>query len=391
MNKIIYILIFLFISSFVYSNQKAIFCSNNINSETSIKLTFFSFNFDTNKSIKMKDKKNIGSQFIKPLKFFGYAPLGLVVISTFLLVVGIIGLVGIVIGIPLLSVGLYCYSYLNEQNILNRNLIISGAVTLGTGLLCSIPFIIWLSIFGRIIASEAVEKYHNERRGSPLIIAIRNGNINKVKQLIEENCDINEKNSDNYTSFDAAVYWNRYEIAKLLLDHGAKIDFSTRDIYIDVYKEKRISSLAYTKFNVFEESVRNENTDMMKLLIDSGADIYMKNIFGSNILMMVVNSYNKKFVFDAINLLLSYGIDINDKNLKDNKTVLHYLLSMEYRSKNKDTIDIVKLLIEKGIDFNAKDNNNKTPLDYAIEKGNNEIIDFLKQNGAKTGVELNQL
>lgn len=48
-------------------------------------------------------------------------------------------------------------------------------------------------------------------------------------------------------------------------------------------------------------------------------------------------------------------------------------------------IEIVKLLIEKGVNINAKNIYDWTALDCAQKKGHKNIVDWLKENGGKSG------
>ena len=50
--------------------------------------------------------------------------------------------------------------------------------------------------------------------------------------------------------------------------------------------------------------------------------------------------------------------------------------------------EIAELLLAKGADVNAKANDGKTPLDWAIEKNRTETADLLRKHGGKTGDEL---
>ena len=48
----------------------------------------------------------------------------------------------------------------------------------------------------------------------------------------------------------------------------------------------------------------------------------------------------------------------------------------------------VELLIGKGLDVNAKDEDGDTPLDWAIIRNHTETADLLRKHGGKTGDEL---
>jgi len=45
-------------------------------------------------------------------------------------------------------------------------------------------------------------------------------------------------------------------------------------------------------------------------------------------------------------------------------------------------LEIIKLLIENGVNINEKDDNNKTALFYATKYGQVEIVKLLIENGA---------
>ncbi|MDA7625099.1 ankyrin repeat domain-containing protein [bacterium] len=50
--------------------------------------------------------------------------------------------------------------------------------------------------------------------------------------------------------------------------------------------------------------------------------------------------------------------------------------------------ETVELLIAKGADVNTQDDDDKTPLDWAIQFKKPEIIPLLRKHGGKTGEEL---
>ena len=59
-----------------------------------------------------------------------------------------------------------------------------------------------------------------------------------------------------------------------------------------------------------------------------------------------------------------------------------------HRAAQKSRKEIVELLIAKGADVNAKDNQGITPLDSAIQFNHPETANLLRKHGGKTGEEL---
>ena len=103
-----------------------------------------------------------------------------------------------------------------------------------------------------------------------------------------------------------------------------------------------------------------------------------------------LHRYNHKPEIEAeieiIKLLIDKGGDINASTrvgaiIEDGRTPL-------YNAAESGRKEIVELLIEKGANVNAKDFENKTPLDEAINYKHNETADLLRKHGAKTGQEL---
>jgi len=56
---------------------------------------------------------------------------------------------------------------------------------------------------------------------TPLHIAIRNGNVEIVKALLADGCNLGEHDADGLTPLDLAVKFNHDEIVRLLLERGA--------------------------------------------------------------------------------------------------------------------------------------------------------------------------
>ena len=84
---------------------------------------------------------------------------------------------------------------------------------------------------------------------------------------------------------------------------------------------------------------------------------------------------------EAVKQHLSNGVDVNVKGGFADGTPLHYAAANGHK-------EIAELLIEKGADLNAKDEDGGTPLDVAISFRQTKIADLLRVIGGKTGEEL---
>lgn len=128
--------------------------------------------------------------------------------------------------------------------------------------------------------------------------------------------------------------------------------------------------------------------EMLEVLIDSGADINAKDQFGYTALFLVTN--NPYFRHPAsvatvkehkklVAMLLTKGADVNTK-YENGNTPLHNAVGVSFQS---DNLEVVELLIQSGADVNAKNSKGETPLKWAIEGKKKEIIQLLRQHGAK--------
>jgi hypothetical protein len=64
--------------------------------------------------------------------------------------------------------------------------------------------------------------YHfiDELLKNPFYIAIKDNDIDQVQKLIEKGQDVNERFDLHYDALGVAIYYNNFEIVKILLEHG---------------------------------------------------------------------------------------------------------------------------------------------------------------------------
>jgi hypothetical protein len=98
---------------------------------------------------------------------------------------------------------------------------------------------------------------------SALVNAILNDRTERVKQLIDEGADINEKGKDNFTPLHWAAYYGKTEMVKILLSKGAEVN---------VRSETYGTPLTLAAQYGF--------TDTVKALLEKGADVNITDAHG---------------------------------------------------------------------------------------------------------------
>merc|ERR1719225_2367207 len=107
---------------------------------------------------------------------------------------------------------------------------------------------------------------------------------------------------------------------------------------------------------------------MVKTLLQSGSDIQLDkkdNTNGRSALHVAVYDGN----LEIVKVLVQKGANINAKD-DDGFSPLHIAVYIE-------NLKILKILIQSGAQLNAKDKKNKTPLDYARMWNIYDILKYL--------------
>ncbi|CAG2166137.1 unnamed protein product, partial [Oppiella nova] len=114
---------------------------------------------------------------------------------------------------------------------------------------------------------------------------------------------------------------------------------------------------------VLHRAAESDKWDVVKLLVNKGADVNAKNRYGSTVLHFAAKSDK----WDVVKWLVEQGADVNAKD-KDGETVLYW-------AARDDNWEVVKLLVNKGADVNAK-------LYWAVREGKWDVVKLLVNKGA---------
>lgn len=200
----------------------------------------------------------------------------------------------------------------------------------------------------------------NQIKNMTLNYAIKNKNMKHIKRILNKTKNINEisKENENMTALECAIKFANTEIINLLLENGAdpKID----NVIIKVTREKKYDILKlclsyYPEYvNYMSKSKYNECSLLYILICDNELEM--------------------------IEYLLNNKADINIKT-SNGSNLLHLYLSDDYDSRRIEK-DTIIFLINKGININALNNDNKTPLYEALITHFFYSSEILINNGA---------
>ena len=183
----------------------------------------------------------------------------------------------------------------------------------------------------------------------------REHSTNQIKNLIQAGADVNGKNKDGYSPLEFALYQERPDRARILIENGAKLTTA---------KQKELAG------EVLLKAAKNNDIDVVRSLIAQGVDVNTKDKYGQTPLHHAV--YHSAPNEELIKLLIENKADVNAKDNDDN-TPLHYAKS----------VTIAKLLINNGADINAKSKYGRNVLDKAESQGNSDMVKMLTELGLK--------
>jgi ankyrin repeat protein len=233
---------------------------------------------------------------------------------------------------------------------------------------------------------------------TPLMFAARQGSLESARLLVEAGADVNYKEPQGYDPLLIAIYNGHYELGSLLVEKGAKVDdgalwmvVETRDM------DKSDKHPAPTDYG------KVKSMDMMKMLLAKGAPVDggLKSRLPQRAIMEgggpAVGSplyrATKSTDVTAMRLLIENGADPKYKLARDSSTLIMAAAGQGFNKEagvggeQKDAIEAIKMLMEKGVDVNAANDQGQTAMHFAALTGREKVIEFLYKSGAKLDVK----
>ena len=252
---------------------------------------------------------------------------------------------------------------------------------------------------------------------TPLMLAVVNAEADCVKLLLDKGADPNLSNKTGATALMWAV--NDLKKVQLLLDRGANVNAVSKDeksplrlalnlpnpmpvVQALLAKRANVNQADKNGFTPLMFAGFSGNLELIQLLLAKGADPKAKTKDGFTYLQAIV--FGAKL--ESVKWALEQGLDVKDPKqdfltgaaMSGNVAVARLLLEkgatpnppddlgytplMQAVLTEASSLELVKLLLEKGADAKAKAKDGLTALIFAKRKGWTEVIALLTQAGA---------
>src|SRR6056300_1340121 len=190
-----------------------------------------------------------------------------------------------------------------------------------------------------------------------LVNAVKNGNVNTVKKLLNNGANVNQADNENgIAPLLIASYRGHTEVVKLLLAKGADANKADKN----------------GRTPLWNASDRGHVKVVKVLLGARGIDVNKVDNYGQT--PLIIASYEGHM--DIVKLLLAKGADINQVDV-DGESALH-------AASDAGHDDIVKFLMAKGADVNKADNEGRTHLWIATRNGHvSTVRELLKSKNVQ--------
>ncbi|KAJ5900362.1 uncharacterized protein N7473_004432 [Penicillium subrubescens] len=196
-----------------------------------------------------------------------------------------------------------------------------------------------------------------------LIHACKAGQLSLVHTLLTKE-GVNPNNDDQHeyerghTALTISCDQGHTSIVKLLLSHGANIE--TKNLDRRTFNPGGRTPLFW--------AAGSGHTDVIKVLLSAGADPNSTEENGRLTPLAVAAVRGHEEAVSA--LLESEGVDLDRRGTPDGRTVLSH-------SAEDGQEEIVRRLIERGADPDSRDLLERTPLSWAAQRGQRQIVEIL--------------
>ncbi|XP_078498779.1 ankyrin-3 isoform X6 [Lissotriton helveticus] len=203
------------------------------------------------------------------------------------------------------------------------------------------------------VESKMMVNRTTESGFTPLHIAAHYGNINVATLLLNRGAAVDFTARNDITPLHVASKRGNANMVKLLLDRGAKIDARTKDGLTPLHC-----------------GARSGHEQVVEMLLDRSAPLLSKTKNGLSPLHMATQGDH----LNCVQFLLQHNVPVDDVT-NDYLTALHVAAHCGH-------FKVARVLLDKKASPNAKALNGFTPLHIACKKNRIKVMELLLKHGA---------
>lgn len=215
---------------------------------------------------------------------------------------------------------------------------------------------------------------------SDWMAAVEVGDLNTLRTLLEHGQPVDQEDEDGCTAFQLAVGDGRVEVARLLAEHGARLQGAAS--FLSNGRDSVEMATLFLKLGVSADELLDVaaewcNAATVAVILDAGADLNRMDDDGEVPLYRATK--NKSTA--VLKLLLEHGADLTLLN-EDGTHSLHFCALW-------GELERLKILLDHGADPNQLESDGATALGYARGPYSNaQVVDELLARGANSNVVL---
>lgn len=196
--------------------------------------------------------------------------------------------------------------------------------------------------------------------------AIKSGDVDRVKQLHIQGCNIHAVDMHGENFLHKAAREGSFHCLAYLVDQGVNINAADFEGFCEFPDgETRKNGLYTPLFRAAAEG----HFDCVKLLVERGADIHWKSVGGFTAAYFATSSPG----VECLRYLINNGSDIyiNDQN-EEGDTLLHCAVELGHE-------EHIRYLLSVGADVDIKNHKGKTPTDVAKESRKEGAVQIIEE------------
>lgn len=254
-----------------------------------------------------------------------------------------------------------------------------------------------LDAVAALIRDGAKVDARDESLSTPLILAASTGQVEIVQALLKAGADVNATNSGGSTALTAAARGGNAALVRVLLDAKSRVNLkdcvgrTALHLAARGGKVEIMELLLAAGANISAQdshflttpllnAVLGGNADAVRYLLRHGCPVNLRNSDGATPLHSATIGRNTNT--NVVKVLLEAGADIDARHAEDGSTPLMWAAQSEHPAA------VLRFLIQSHADLNKTDNQGWTALMLAEFSGQEEAAKIIKQAGGEEHTSL---